>query len=277
MSLTRRDVIKAGVFAGAAMSLPLSRVVSGQSALDSRMAASKLPKPFTTPFAYPPVAVPVRTDDTTDYYAMHMMPTQVEIVPGYQTLMFGYEGSVPGSDHQGPSGPQDGGAQLQPAADHASDVRLPAVHLGAPARLGLAAAVRRLRERHHATRTSSRTTSIRTGKRRERCGTTIMACTTPPRTCTTGLYGQYHITDDLEQSLPIPHGVYDVPLIIGDAMFKNDGQLLFTLEDDNGLWGDVITVNGRPWPVMQVERRKYRFRILAADGFALVQAVARLR
>ena len=55
-----------------------------------------------------------------------------------------------------------------------------------------------------------------------------------------------------------------MPLIIGDAMFKNDGQLLFTLEDDNGLWGDVITVNGRPWPVMQVERRKYRFRILAA-------------
>ena len=64
--------------------------------------------------------------------------------------------------------------------------------------------------------------------------------------------------------MPIPHGVYDVPLIIGDMMFKNDGQLLFTLEDDNGMWGDVITVNGRPWPVMQVERRKYRFRVLAA-------------
>ncbi|MEP7114756.1 MAG: multicopper oxidase family protein, partial [Ilumatobacteraceae bacterium] len=96
MTLSRRDVIKAGVFAGATLSLPLSRVVSGQSALDSRMAASKLPKPFTTPFAYPPVAVPVRTDDTTDYYALHMMPTSVEIVPGYQTMMFGYEGSVPG-------------------------------------------------------------------------------------------------------------------------------------------------------------------------------------
>jgi FtsP/CotA-like multicopper oxidase with cupredoxin domain len=40
--------------------------------------------------------VPVRRDDTTDYYAMHMMPTYSEIVPGYQTLLFGYEGSVPG-------------------------------------------------------------------------------------------------------------------------------------------------------------------------------------
>ena len=36
-SLSRRDLIKTGVFAGAALSLPLSRVVSGQSALGNRM------------------------------------------------------------------------------------------------------------------------------------------------------------------------------------------------------------------------------------------------
>ena len=48
MSLTRRDVIKAGVFAGAALSLPFSRVVSGYPALSNRTPSSKLPKPFTT-------------------------------------------------------------------------------------------------------------------------------------------------------------------------------------------------------------------------------------
>ena len=83
MSLTRRDLIKAGVFAGAAMSLPLSRVVSGQSALSNRMPASKLPKPFNTPFVKPPVAVPFRSDAMADYYALHMRPTYSEIVPGY--------------------------------------------------------------------------------------------------------------------------------------------------------------------------------------------------
>ena len=31
------------------------------------------------------------------------------------------------------------------------------------------------------------------------------------------------------------------------------------------MFGDVILVNGRPWPVMKVERRKYRFRILNAS------------
>ena len=77
-----------------------------------------------------------------------------------------------------------------------------------------------------------------------------------------GLVAQYHIIDPEEEALEIPHGAYDVPLLIGDALFNKDGSLLFTLEDQSGLWGDVIMVNGRPWPVMKVERRKYRFRIV---------------
>ena len=32
-----------------------------------------------------------------------------------------------------------------------------------------------------------------------------------------------------------------------------------------GLWGDVILVNGMPWPKMAVERRMYRFRVLNAS------------
>ena len=79
-----------------------------------------------------------------------------------------------------------------------------------------------------------------------------------------GLIGQYELHDEWERSLPIPIGRYDIPLALTDALFNNDGSLLFTLEDDSGQWGDVILVNGRPWPVMQVERRKYRFRIVGA-------------
>jgi FtsP/CotA-like multicopper oxidase with cupredoxin domain len=80
-----------------------------------------------------------------------------------------------------------------------------------------------------------------------------------------GLYGQHHVTDALEQSLPIPHGEFDVPLLVGDATFNADGSLLFDNHDQSGVYGDVILVNGRPWPVMQVKRRKYRFRILNAS------------
>jgi spore coat protein A, manganese oxidase len=33
----------------------------------------------------------------------------------------------------------------------------------------------------------------------------------------------------------------------------------------SGLMGHVVTVNGKPWPAMRVERRKYRFRVLNAS------------
>jgi FtsP/CotA-like multicopper oxidase with cupredoxin domain len=75
----------------------------------------------------------------------------------------------------------------------------------------------------------------------------------------------YIMTDDLEQSLPIPHGDYDIPLIIRDAMFDSSGNLTYDDNSHSGLYGDVILVNGRPWPVMKVERRKYRFRFLNAS------------
>jgi FtsP/CotA-like multicopper oxidase with cupredoxin domain len=55
-------------------------------------------------------------------------------------------------------------------------------------------------------------------------------------------------------------------------MFSANGQLLFDDENHTGIYGDVVLVNGRPWPVMRVERRKYRFRVLNAAisrGFRL--------
>jgi FtsP/CotA-like multicopper oxidase with cupredoxin domain len=80
-----------------------------------------------------------------------------------------------------------------------------------------------------------------------------------------GLAAQYQLHDALEQSLGLPSGAYDVPLIIRDAMFAADGSLIFDDRDHSGLFGDVILVNGKPWPAMRVERRKYRFRMLNAS------------
>jgi len=145
MSLTRRDVIKAGVFAGAALSLPLSRVVSGQSALDNRLPASKLPKPFTIPFGIPPVAVPFRTDATTDYYAMTMRATPLEVIPGFKTMFFAYEGSVPGPTIRVNQGRQAVVRHII-AAEGAPHARVRAMDVRAPSWLGVAARVRRLRQ-----------------------------------------------------------------------------------------------------------------------------------
>jgi spore coat protein A len=82
---------------------------------------------------------------------------------------------------------------------------------------------------------------------------------------TMGLAAQYHIHDDRERSLPIPKGEFDVPIIYGDRMFDKTGQLMFTSDGEKGQYGDVILVNGVPWPRMKVKRRKYRFRLLNAS------------
>ena len=78
-----------------------------------------------------------------------------------------------------------------------------------------------------------------------------------------GLFAQYHIQNAWEKE-NLPQGKYDVPLVVGDAMFAKTGSLAYMDRDHSGLWGDVIMVNGVPWPYHEVERRFYRFRILLA-------------
>jgi FtsP/CotA-like multicopper oxidase with cupredoxin domain len=80
-----------------------------------------------------------------------------------------------------------------------------------------------------------------------------------------GLAAQYHLHDSVEASLGIPMGRYDVPMILKDASFAPDGSLLYDDSSQSGLHGDVNLVNGKPWPVMKVERRLYRFRVLNAS------------
>ena len=61
-----------------------------------------------------------------------------------------------------------------------------------------------------------------------------------------GLAAQYHTTDELEQSLPIPRDQYDIPVILGDKIFARDGSMIWDDNGHSGSWGDVILVNG--WP-----------------------------
>src|SRR3954471_12904944 len=58
---------------------------------------------------------------------------------------------------------------------------------------------------------------------------------------------------------------YDVNLMLADKAFDSEGQLFFDIFQFNGFIGDVMTVNLAYKPYMEVERRKYRFRILNAS------------
>jgi len=60
----------------------------------------------------------------------------------------------------------------------------------------------------------------------------------------------------------LPSGKYDVPLLLHDVRFDQNGQVVFNRLNTDGLLGDKYTVNRRIQPRFTVERRKYRFRIL---------------
>src|SRR5689334_8332129 len=55
---------------------------------------------------------------------------------------------------------------------------------------------------------------------------------------------------------------YDVNLMLADKAWDRDGQLFMDIFDFDGFLGDVMTVNLFYKPFFEVERRKYRFRIL---------------
>jgi manganese oxidase len=58
---------------------------------------------------------------------------------------------------------------------------------------------------------------------------------------------------------------YDVNLMLADKAFDANGQLFFDIFNLDGFLGDVMTVNLTYRPFFEVERRKYRFRILNAS------------
>jgi len=47
-----------------------------------------------------------------------------------------------------------------------------------------------------------------------------------------------------------------------DRTFNADGSLAYDTDGHRGFAGDVMLVNGVPWPKMEVSTRKYRFRVL---------------
>lgn len=74
------------------------------------------------------------------------------------------------------------------------------------------------------------------------------------------------MTDPAENSLGLPsgYGQFDIPLVLSSKYYNSDGTLKTSLGEEDSLWGDVIHVNGQPWPFFNVQPRKYRFRILNA-------------
>lgn len=92
-----------------------------------------------------------------------------------------------------------------------------------------------------------------------------------------GLAGFYLLRNDRERELELPDGEYEIPLVLQDRSLNEDGSLFYpsAVSEDRGgddsrpepsivpeFYGDVPVVNGKAWPRLSVEPRKYRLRLL---------------
>ena len=270
MELNRRDLLKVGLFGSAALMLPAERIARTKLAVADRMPHSALPEPFTMPWAVPPLAQKTSVGNT-DYFWLRQVQAQVNILPDKSkpTTIWGYANRFGAPCTPGPTIYVD---QTRPAVVRQA-CELPdrhpqlgykvwtSTHLHGSCSLpeydGYASDITTpgaFKDYHYPNIQDARTLWYHDH------GVHITATN-----AYMGLAAQYVLHDPFEQSLPIPHGQYDVPLTLKDVMFQESGELLIDDNDESGIYGDVILVNGVPWPKMQVEPRKYRFRVLNAS------------
>jgi FtsP/CotA-like multicopper oxidase with cupredoxin domain len=86
-----------------------------------------------------------------------------------------------------------------------------------------------------------------------------------------GLAGFYLLRDPENEPANLPSGEFEREIVIQDRLFDTDGQLRYPVDPPNPdihpFWtpeafGDTIVVNGKIWPFLDVQPRKYRFRLL---------------
>jgi spore coat protein A len=87
-----------------------------------------------------------------------------------------------------------------------------------------------------------------------------------------GLFGVFFVRDGVEEALNLPRGPYEMPLVLCDRLFDQDGQLRYPTSNAPDMpWvsevqGDALLVNGKLFPYLDVEPRAYRFRLLNASN-----------
>ncbi|GAA1424044.1 multicopper oxidase family protein [Agrococcus citreus] len=270
MALTRRQFLLAGgvgvLGAAGALAIPLANV-DAKSA--SRLSTADMPRPYLTALTRAPILQPNATGiDPVDghpvqYYTVTQMAAVAAILPRLRTPILGYNGIFPGptiSVERGTKAVLRVRNQLPLRHPFGGHLLATSTHLHGSASLpqfdGYASDLTNRgfkKDYQYPNYQQARTLWYHDH-----------SVHTTALNVYAGLAAQYHVHDPQERQL-LPQGEFDVALTINDAMFAANGSLGYDHNSHSGLWGDVILVNGKPWPTMKVQRRVYRFRILNAS------------
>lgn len=269
-----------GLLGGVAGAVALGGCAPSGSTGEALRSDLPLPEPFGVPLPIPPVKRATRRDRTTDWYEIVQRPADVEILPGVRTRILGYDGIFPGPTIESRSGRRTVVRHQNrtdvPTVVHLHGGHTPAAHDGWPTDLVLPPTGAHVHQHH-----SGRVTR---GHRDYVYPLDQPAATlwyhdhrmdfTGPQVYR-GLAGFHLVRDAAEEALPLPAGKREIPLMITDRAFAADGSLKYPAaahragtHDDflEGVLGDVVLVNGAPWPELEVDAVRYRFRVLNASN-----------
>jgi spore coat protein A len=279
MKLSRRGFL--GV-AGAATLAGCGLDPSPGQTAELLTSAVPLPEAFQVPLPLPPVKRPIRSDAQADYYRVVQRKASLEILPGLKTEVLGYDGLLPGPTFDVRSGRTSVVEQVNqldvPTVVHLHGGHTPASSDGWPLDLLMPSGNHHDHSGHHGMTGGD----VKTGSRSYTFPNTQRAATlwyhdhrmdyTAPQVYR-GLFGLHLIRDAEEDALSLPAGDREVPLVLADRSFNEDGSFRYPALKDGpgvesqymeGVTGDVQLVNGAPWPVLEVDAARYRFRILNA-------------
>jgi spore coat protein A len=249
---TRRNALQYGMasFAGVCL-LPSLTQTAGK-----RAAAAAAFEPFQADLQVPPTLVPVSSTATEERYEITIREGRAEIIPGTLTPVYGYDGVYPGPTIRA----REGRTTVVRVANgvtfnqnvHLHGGLVPAASDGHPMQL--------IAPGSSFTYTYPNTQDATTLWYHDH------AHGLSARTMFYGLAGFYIVEDDLEAELELPSGDFDVPVMIQDRAFNENGTLRYTENIDEGFLGDTIVVNGTVSPRFAVRRALYRLRFLNASN-----------
>ncbi|WP_281848787.1 multicopper oxidase domain-containing protein [Dyella sp. GSA-30] len=272
---SRRRFLKLGLTGGLLLTAaPLARLAGF-----GVHSPSKLPVRFSTPLPIPPVLEPFRVDETGVHYALEQREDVAHLFPGQATRIWGYNGLFPGPTIRArrgvPAHVHHTNHLSTPTVVHLHGGRTPADSDGFPNDFviprGFSAAdfpicgtsnpdsLKKLQDF-----ASSATYTYPNDQRAATLWYHDHAMGGTGKNVYMGLAGFYLIDDEEASALQLPAGAFDVPLMICTRQFDDAGQLVYADHGKRGASGDTVLVNGAPWPVFRVERRRYRFRLLNA-------------
>jgi spore coat protein A, manganese oxidase len=254
---TRKEFLKLGLAGSVALALPFgsSGCSSGDQTGTLLRSSAPLPEPFSVPLPVPPVLEPMHADANADYYELTQKEVRAKILPGLDTTVWGYDGIFPGPTIEAQSGRQvvvhqrnelpvptvvhlHGGVTPPESDGYPTDLILPtdgsfdghedhgSILMGG---------VDRGTKEYVYPMDQPAATLWYHDHRKDFTGPQVYK----------GLSGFHIVRDEVEDDLPLPKGEKDVPLMICDRAFDEDGSFLYpsvdpSLRDEPGVYDDFM-------------------------------------